>query len=222
MGRKILYHPSAAHFEVSKRAYLDAHPNMSFGEISASVLAIDTTDIHNPRILLLQHAANASDPNKWEPPRDACKDDDQTILHAVGRALLVQAGLGIGFIGGSVGDPRISTLDDGKKVCQLNFAVVARAADAAPLVMRPHPEDPRGAIWAGEHTELVVKLGSEKHQRSVWATEDEVKAKKVRDTVLDFTSEEVERTVLLTFQYIRDNWNLECMVKDVEIQASMG
>ncbi|KAI0805649.1 NUDIX hydrolase domain-like protein [Xylaria sp. FL0064] len=203
----MLVHPSTSGFGLSKRAFLDAHPDVPFANIATSALTLNTTDIHNPRILLLQRAANASNPNKWEPPQGACNDDDETILHAAGRALWVHADLETFCIGGPVGDPYFFTLDDGKKVCQFNFVMVARAADDAPQVMKPHPEDPQGWAWAGDHTPLVVKLDPEEHQRFVWATEDEVKAKKVGDVVLDFTREEVEHTVLLTFQYVKENWD---------------
>jgi 8-oxo-dGTP pyrophosphatase MutT (NUDIX family) len=136
----------------------------------------------NPRVLLLQRAASDEDSNKWEPPGGACDDDDESILHAAARELWEEAGLQAARIGGPVGDPYFFTLCDGKKVCQFNFAVHVRTDSGTPLVVRLNPEE---------------------HQRFVWATEGEVQARKVDGIDLDFTREEVERTVLLVFNYFR-------------------
>ncbi|KAI0424365.1 NUDIX hydrolase domain-like protein [Xylaria sp. FL1042] len=175
--------PSVAEFAFSKRSYLESHPGVSFGYIATSSLVVDTTDKHNPRVLLIQRAAHDEDPNKWEPPGGACDDDDVTILHAAARELWEEAGLQAARIGGPVGDPYFFTLDDGKQVCQFNYAVHAKTNNGTPL---------------------AVKLDPNEHQCFVWATEDEVKAKKVGNIVLDFTREEVERTVLLSFQHFKE------------------
>ncbi|KAI1271814.1 NUDIX hydrolase domain-like protein [Xylaria sp. FL0933] len=206
MDYHAFFHPSVSDFEFSKRAYLDARPGVSFDYIATSALTLDTTDIDNARILLLQRATNAPNPNKWEPPGGLCDDSDKTIIHGAERELEQQAGLWTFCVSGPVGDPYFFTLDDGKKVCQFNFAVVARPAGDFPLKMEINPGNPRALAFTGSDAPLVVQLDSEKHQDYVWATEDQVKAKKVNDVVLDFISEEVARTVLLTFQHVRENW----------------
>jgi 8-oxo-dGTP pyrophosphatase MutT (NUDIX family) len=176
------YHSSVAEFAISKRSYLTARPGASFSYIAASTLVVDTRIASNPRVLLLQRAANDEDPNKWEPPGGACDNDDESILHAAARELWEEAGLQAARIGGPVGDPYFFTLSDGKKVCQFNFAVHVRTDSGASSVVRLNPEE---------------------HQRFVWTTEDEVKARKVDSIDLEFTREEVERTVLLAFNYFR-------------------
>ncbi|KAI0402998.1 NUDIX hydrolase domain-like protein [Xylaria palmicola] len=176
------HHPSVAEFGVSKHSYLTARPSASFGYIATSAIVLDTRVASRPRVLLLQRAASDEDPNKWEPPGGACDDSDESILHAAARELWEEAGLRAARIGGPVGDPYFFTLSDGKKVCQFNFAVHMRTDAYAALATRLDPEE---------------------HQRFVWATEDEVKARKVNDIDLDFTREEVERTVLLAFEHFR-------------------
>ena len=177
------HHPSVAEFAVSKQYYLADRPGASFGYIATSTLVLDTRMASNPRVLLLQRAASDEDPNKWEPPGGACDDEDETILHAAARELWEEAGLHAARIGGLVGDPYFFTLSDGKKVCQFNFAVHLRTDSAT--------------------SSLVVKLDPEEHQHFVWATESEVKARKADGMDLDFTREEVGRTVLLAFDHMR-------------------
>ena len=176
--------PSVADFTVPKHVYLAARPGASFGYIATSVLVLEVTDVSNPRLLLLQRAANDErDPNKWEPPGGACDDDDESILHAAARELWEEAGLDAARIGGHIGDPHFFTIAVGSellKVCQFNFAVQVK-------------------FPAGHLPE--VRLDPQEHQCFVWATEAEIRAKKVGDVHLDFTRDEVERTVLLAFQH---------------------
>ncbi len=179
------YDPSVSDFTVSKRAYLAARPGIQFGHIATGSLVLDMLATSNPRVLLLQRAASDEDPNKWEPPGGACDDDDQSILHATARELWEEAALRAARIGGPLGDPYFFTLSDGKKVCQFYFLVQVR------------PEK-SGSV-------STVKLNPDEHQRFVWATEEEIKERKVGDIDLDFTSDEVKRIVLQGFEDIRAN-----------------
>lgn len=173
------YDPSVTKFAVSKHAYLKAHPEASFKLIAAGVLVLYTNPSSEPRILLLQRAASDSNPHKWEPPGGAVDDDDDSILHAAVRELWEEAGLQAARIAGPVGDPHIFTRSNGDEVCRFNFAVHV-------------------SIEAGAASR--VKLTPNEHQQYVWATEGEVRAKRVGDVKLDFVRAEVERTVLLAFQ----------------------
>jgi len=177
------YNSAVADFAVPKQAYLAAHPDAPFGYIATSALVLDLTTTSNPQILLLQRAASDEDPNKWEPPGGACDDEDETVLHGVARELLEEAGLEAEYIDGPVGEPHFFTLDDGKKVCQFNFAVRPKHNGKA---------------------SLAVLLNPEEHQQFVWATESEVKAGKAGGIDLDFTREEVKRTVLQAFDFARN------------------
>jgi 8-oxo-dGTP pyrophosphatase MutT (NUDIX family) len=175
------HHPSVAEFAVSKHSYLAARPGAPFGYIATSTLVFERRTGSNPRVLLLQRVASDSSPNKWEPPGGACDDDDESILHAAARELWEEAGLETARIVGLVGDPYFFPIRKGE-VCQFSFAVHIRTDN---------------------RTSSAVKLNPEEHQRFVWATEDEVRARNVDGIDLDFTADEVERTLLLAFNYIR-------------------
>jgi 8-oxo-dGTP pyrophosphatase MutT (NUDIX family) len=180
--RVLTYKPSVAEFAVPKQSYLAARPGVSFGCIATSTLVVDTSAVPEPRILLLKRAASDEDPNKWEPPGGACDDSDESILHAAARELCEEAGLQAAEIGGLIGDPYFFTLDDGKKVCQFNFAVGLGGNNLDPS---------------------MVKLDPREHQRFVWATEAEVKARRADGVDLDFTRREVELTVLQALDHFR-------------------
>ena len=175
---------SVADFAVSKRAYLDARPEAPFEYVATSTLVLDTRNPSEPRILLLQRAASDSNPSKWEPPGGACDNDDLSILHAAARELWEEAGLRAVWIGGPVADPHFFIRSNGGKVCRFNFAV---------------------QVSIGGGTELIVKLDPKEHQNFVWATEDEVKARKVDSIDLLFTRDEVRCTVLSAFDYWKAN-----------------
>jgi 8-oxo-dGTP pyrophosphatase MutT (NUDIX family) len=172
------YDSSIAQFAVSKRAYLETHPEASFKLIATGALVLCTKTSSEPRVLLLQRAASDSNPNKWEPPGGAVDDNDKSILHAAARELWEETGLQAARIGGPVGEPHFFARSNGEKVCRFNFAV---------------------HVSIEERTALTAKLNPNEHQQFVWATEREVKAKQVGDVMLDFVREEVERTVLLAF-----------------------
>ncbi|KAI0530163.1 NUDIX hydrolase domain-like protein [Xylaria digitata] len=176
------YHPSVVGFTLSKRSYLAAHPGASFGYIATSALVLDTGTGVNPRVLLLQRAASDSSPNKWEPPGGACDDDDESILHTAARELWEEAGLEAARILGLAGDPYDFSISIGE-VRQFNFAVSIKTENG----MLP-----------------AVKLNPEEHQRFVWATESEVRARNINGINLEFTAEEVERAVLLAFSHVQE------------------
>lgn len=59
-------------------------------------------------------------------------------------------------------------------------------------------------VEQGAEGHLNVKLDPEEHRRFVWASQDEVKAKKVGDVTLDFTTQDLENTLLRSFSYIEE------------------
>ncbi|KAI1260942.1 NUDIX hydrolase domain-like protein [Xylariaceae sp. FL1019] len=182
--QRFQHHPSVAEFTISKHSYLAARPGVSFSCIATSTLVIDTRVGCTPRILLLQRAScEKDDPNRWEPPGGACDDDDESILHAAARELLEEAGLQTCIIGGPVINRYFFSLDDGREVCRFYFAVGVKTDGEAPLLVRLNPEE---------------------HQSFVWATEDQVKARKVDSIRLEFTTETVAHTLLMAFQRFRE------------------
>ncbi len=179
---KLDHDPSVADFTVSTSSYLKAHPNAPFNYIATSSLVVDTRAASQPRILLVQRAVNDSNPNRWEPPGGACDDEDPSIIYAAARELWEETGLVANNVSGLIGDPYLFTTSRGKKVCRFNFAVRLNTDD--------------GNMPA-------VKLDPNEHQNFVWATEEEVKARKVDDTELVFTRDEVEHIVLLAFDNVK-------------------
>jgi 8-oxo-dGTP pyrophosphatase MutT (NUDIX family) len=173
------YDHSVAEFAVSKGAYLKAHPGAAFKLVATAALVLDTSH-PEPRILLLQRAANDSHPGKWEPPGGAVDDEDLTILHAAARELWEEAGLQACRIGGPVGDPHFFPRSNGDQICRFNFAVHVLSNDGAALRTQLDPNE---------------------HQSYVWATEEEVRASRTGAVDLEFVKEEVKRTVLLAFAH---------------------
>ncbi|WPG98776.1 NUDIX hydrolase domain-like protein [Acrodontium crateriforme] len=172
------YDSNVAKFAVSQKAYLATHSDGTFDHIATGSLVLVTTATSAPRILLLQRAASDSHPNKWEPPGGACDDEDETILYGAARELWEEAGLVATFISGPVGEPNFFTTRNGRNVCRFHFAVgVDSYAGVLP----------------------AVQLDPNEHQSFVWASEDEVKARKVGGVELEFTRDNVEQTVHQAF-----------------------
>lgn len=173
---------SVKQFCIPKDTYFALHPNAQFNFIATSALVLDTESSSDPRILLVQRAASDSNPNKWEAPGGACDDDDSTILHGAARELWEETGLEATRMDALVGEPHLFTSRSGKRICQFNFAVQVKVVDGKPP---------------------AVELDPEEHQDFVWATQQEVKARRAGDVDLDFTSKEVEQIVLLAFEHFR-------------------
>jgi 8-oxo-dGTP pyrophosphatase MutT (NUDIX family) len=172
--------PSVSGFNVSKHEYLKARPNATFGYIATSVLVVNKNDFEEPRILLLQRASSDEDPDKWEPPGGACDDEDSTILSAAQRELWEEAGLKATKIKGLVGEPHFFPLDDGKLVCRFHFAV---------------------DILTDSYNLPNVKLNPLEHQRHLWVSASEIKAKKADKFDLEFTNDHIKNVLLLALDY---------------------
>ena len=122
-------------------------------------------------------------PSQWETPGGACDKEDPSILHGVARELWEEAGLTTASIGPPVGDGYFFLSRSGKLVCKFNFLVDAEK---------------------GAGGKLDVKLNPSEHQNYVWAAEEEVKAQKVGDVELNFTTREQEAVVLEAFRARRE------------------
>jgi 8-oxo-dGTP pyrophosphatase MutT (NUDIX family) len=177
------FHPSASAFNIPQQSYLSAHPDARFNYTATGALVFDTTNQLIPRILLLQRSASDSMPNKWEIPGGGVDDEDESILHAVARELWEEAGLKATKISAPIGEPYLFTSRSGKRICKFNFVV---------------------QVETDAESRLMVKLDPEEHQRFVWASEEEVRTRKTKDVELDFTMEELEQTVLIAFNQLKD------------------
>ncbi|PNP51218.1 hypothetical protein THARTR1_08122 [Trichoderma harzianum] len=176
-------HPNAAAFAVSQQAYLAAHPDPTrYSYIATGSLVFDTSSQSCPRLLLLQRAAHDSMPNKWEVPGGGCDDDDESILHAAARELWEEAGLKATHLGAPVGTPYFLLSRSGKKVCKFVFPVQAET---------------------NSQGRMDVTLDPREHQCFVWASEDEVKARRIKDMELEFTTTDLECIVLAAFSQFK-------------------
>jgi 8-oxo-dGTP pyrophosphatase MutT (NUDIX family) len=176
------YHPSSSPFRVSSEKYIANHPGAEYKYLATGALVFDDSNPSAPRILLIQRSASDSSPGRWEIPGGGVDDDDESILHAVARELWEEAGLTAVSIGPLVGSPYFFESRSGKHVCKFSFLVEMKI---------------------GERT-MDVKLNPEEHQRFVWASEEEAKARKVGDLEIEFTVKDMEETVLEAFRIRRE------------------
>jgi 8-oxo-dGTP pyrophosphatase MutT (NUDIX family) len=183
--------PSTSSFAVSAQTYLSNHPSAYYQYIATGALVFDRSSPSSsppgPRILLIQRAEGDSMPGRWEIPGGGCDDDDASILHAVARELWEEAGLQAARVGPLVGTPHVFVSRSGKLVGKFNFLVEAAGEPTA---------DGR---WD-------VTLDPVEHQRFVWASEEEVRARRAvgGDVELSFTARHLEETVLEAFRLRRE------------------
>jgi SAM-dependent methyltransferase len=178
-------HPLSSNFAVPYKTYLSKHHFISElvpvgikpKFVCTGAVVFDGSTI--PRILLVQRAASDSMPNLWEVPGGACDEEDPSILYGVARELWEEAGLKAAIIGPQVGKGHPFFTRSGNLVVKYTFLVEPQ-------------KDTNG--------KLEVNLDVNEHQKYVWATEEEVIAKKVADIQLRFTAPAQERDILEGFK----------------------
>lgn len=179
-------HPSTTPFAVPCRTYLstlNTAQDFKHAHIATGALVFNTNTTSNLKILLIQRAAHDSMPLRWETPGGACDDEDESILHGVARELVEETGLAAVRIGPVVGRGYSFLTRGGRLVRKLNFVVEC---------------DNESGM------EGWVRLDPREHQGFVWATEEEVVAKRVGDLELRFTTGEQEDVVLEGFRVKRE------------------
>ncbi|KAI1338187.1 NUDIX hydrolase domain-like protein [Xylariaceae sp. FL0016] len=131
--------------------------------------------VFNPqgKLLLLQRAAHDSFPLRWEVPGGAVDSEDETLLHAVARELWEESGLRAEGIGEALEPAEVLVSTRGLRVCKRSFIV--------------------------QVNQYEVKLDPNEHEAFVWASEEEVRAKKCGEVVLEFTSPSHEQTIYNAF-----------------------
>lgn len=175
---KFSTHPSTSPFLVSCETFLSTSTrDLPYAFIATGAILFDASE--KPRILLIQRAAHDSMGSRWEIPGGGCDNDDTDILHGVARELWEETGLIATRIGPRVGGDHLFSTRSGKVVCKFNFLVEAEKNDDG-------------------HYE--VKLDPNEHEAYVWAGEEEIKAYKVGNTKLEFTTREQEQVILEAFQ----------------------
>lgn len=169
-------HPTENHGVVGPARRLDG---AAVGAFVFSTAAID-----KPKLLLVQRAATeTSAPSLWEVPGGAVEHGDSSVLTAVARELWEEAGLVTDRIVARIGDGQEFMTRAGRRICKWSFEVEVK--DGCCL-----SEDQMGS---------VVRLDPDEHQHYVWATEEEVMARKVGQLELPFTDGEQEKKIWEAF-----------------------
>lgn len=171
-------HPSALSYAVQPQKYLSNHPDLDFKYLSAGAIVFDNIKSKDPRILLIQRSAHDSWPNCYEIPGGSCDNDDASLLHSAARELWEETGLTAVQVGPVLGEPFRFVTRSGKHIGYFVFFVEAEKDECGTLEVRLDPKE---------------------HQKYVWASESDVRRKKVGDVELEFTTVHMEATVLDAF-----------------------
>ncbi|ORY63477.1 NUDIX hydrolase domain-like protein, partial [Pseudomassariella vexata] len=174
--------PSLSPFQVPLKDYLSSHPQ--FDGIASGALVFKPPTTSSPlQLLLVQRAAHDSMPLLWEIPGGACDHEDETLLHAVARELWEESGLKAKSIEEQVrgGDDELDGVfftRKGSRLCKYSFLVAVEGFE--------------------------VKLDANEHQRYVWVTEEEARAKRCGEVELVYTTKSQEAVVFKGFEVWRE------------------
>ena len=159
-----------------------------------------------PRVLLVQRAPHDSMPLKWETPGGGCDDDDQSILYACVRELKEEAGLHATSVG-----PVIACITKATRAKDNNEGPEEGHAEWGENMGGQFFLTRRGNLVCkfnfvvGVPEELTAKVAVDpnEHAAFVWATEEEVRNKKIDGeggVQLDFTTREQWEVILEAFK----------------------
>ena len=184
-------HPSISRFKVPYPTYLTTlfqqHPSTPIAVrwVGVGALAFDRSD----RVLLVQRAATDSMPNLWEIPGGGCDEDDPSILHSVVRELKEESGLTATAVG-----PMVHLRDEGEEDGgDLSYVFLTRSRKIVAkfnFLVAVELESSEGQ---------GVRLDPEEHQAFLWADEEEVKAGRVGEFEVRFTTKEQREVILRAF-----------------------
>ena len=160
-----------------------------------------------PRVLLVQRAAHDSMPLRWETPGGGCDDDDISILHSCARELFEEAGL------------HATTLGPVVRVGSASGLAGVRGGGSTEEQGHGWGEAMGGQFFQTRRGKLVCKfyfvagvpeertaevvVDPKEHAGHVWATEEEVRQKKVQGEEggldLEFTTQAQWEVILTAF-----------------------
>lgn len=198
-SRHFTFHPSVSHLNIPARTFLDANPGFD-GLASGSLVFTRAPPSPPPppgpsnpgsaglaterqdRLLIIQRAAQDSMPSRWEVPGGAVDADDASILAGLARELREETGLRLVRAGELVGEGLVFFTRRNLRICKFSFEVeVEGGGDEVPAVVLSH-----------------------EHQRFLWVTEEECRARRKGDLDIKFTHEGQERTIFEGFRMRRE------------------
>lgn len=162
--------------------------------------------ISPPRVLLVQRAPSDSMPLLWETPGGGCDDDDITILHACVRELKEEAGLEATSIGPLVWCPATSAEITAKDSYTKGGFEGAEEIGCDCFFTRTGKLIYKFSFMLEVQQPAEVVLDPAEHVAYLWATEEEVRNKKMKSDdrnegiELRFTTEEQRKVVLEAFK----------------------
>jgi 8-oxo-dGTP pyrophosphatase MutT (NUDIX family) len=165
----------------------------------------------SPKVLLIQRAPHDSMPLQWETPGGGCDDDDPSVLYSCARELREEAGLKASSLG-----PLVKSPDESIKL--------QNQSSSGPAEGEPSWGERMGGqffftrrgflvckfyfiVHVPEDQITNVVLDPNEHAGYVWATEEEVKNKKMdglEGIDLNFTTKHQWEVILEAFKL----WNM--------------
>jgi 8-oxo-dGTP pyrophosphatase MutT (NUDIX family) len=169
---------SLKEYTVPLKTYLESHPQ--YDAIATGALVFHTDPARGDEILLQKRAVHDSMPGRWETPGGACDLDDESILHGTARELWEESGLVAEHVLCRVGGEHVFFTRNNKRVSKINFEVKVKTE--------------------GTGVAPSIALDLNEHSAYVWATEEECRAGRRGDVVLNITTKEQKKAILEGFE----------------------
>ncbi|KAI1486874.1 NUDIX hydrolase domain-like protein [Biscogniauxia mediterranea] len=169
--------PVPTAFTVAPSAHNFNVPLQDFTESCEGVSGIAVgACVFNPdgKVLLVQRAPTDSLPLLWEVPGGGCDFEDETVLHSVARELWEESGLRAQRIGDELGVLDLFRTRRGLRVRKFTFLVEVDGYD--------------------------VRLDPSEHQAFLWASEEDVRAKRCGNVEIVYTNEAQEEVIRKAFE----------------------
>lgn len=149
-------------FSVAPAFYLAKNPTLSGIIVSAVVVHPFSDPLHNGpainKVLIVQRAATDGFPLLWETPGGGVDEDDKSILSALQRELMEEAGLVLGPAVGLLEEGTEWKVKGGGRWRKVTFLVTVRGQD--------------GSVDGDREPNVV--LNPYEHADHVWASWDEI------------------------------------------------
>lgn len=155
------------------------HPESAPASSSAEIPSSD----NRTRLLLVQRAPTDFLPLKWELPGGSVDVSDANLVAGVARELREETGLLTRSVVRHVGNREFGEGRD-RRWRMVVFEVAARFTFTGPQMQNQYP---------------VIKLDPAEHVRHLWADEDEVRAGRCGDVVLELTDPDLKDIMLRAF-----------------------